>query len=552
MNEAIKQSAGVEVIPLTAIVESPTNTRRHWGNLDDLAGSIKSVGLLQPVVVRPLLAEGRYELVAGARRFRACQIAGVESIDARVRELTDDQVLEAQAIENDQREDVHPLDQAAWYQALIDRGYDVARLAGRTGRSESYVRQRLQLLALTEEWQKMFLEDRLQLGHALLICRLPPKMQQGLLKSYEFQWIRCEHYLTPTVEKTRALIQGHFVRLDRALWSLDDAELLKAAGACLDCPKRTGSDPALFADLAEDDTCTDQACWAKKQNAWLKRQAECLVADGEPFVRITQDWSRPRGKANQDVLTTCEYECELTDSEATKDRTGRVRRALVVDGRDIGKVVHVRLKADAVPGATESAEAESRQQQEQQARERDRQRYLFNRCLARVFAAIVDKAKRDPDVAPTQEAWRDMATWFWDCTMDVCSMDEDADDALRTIASLFGLTAPAEITGQWQPIKTLTLTDTEWLQLLVLLNAAQRVFDWQLTNGADVKELQEVAGIYGVDGAGIVKAVKAEIRDEQRAAKAAERKAAKEQPDPAGKPKAKRAKKATAGKGGDA
>src|SRR5579862_2187012 len=119
------QRAGTQKIvniPLQRIDESATNPREHYNEaaLAELAATITSVGLVQPVIVRPHpKAPDRFELVFGSRRLRASSIAGKESIPSIVRELNDEQVLEIQFIENDQREDLSPLSQARGYAALI-------------------------------------------------------------------------------------------------------------------------------------------------------------------------------------------------------------------------------------------------------------------------------------------------------------------------------------------------------------------------------------------------------------------------------------------------
>src|SRR5579859_661245 len=115
--------SSIQDIPLAKIRESKTNPRRVFDDtkLAELAENIRQHGVLQPILVRPLPEGevGMYELVAGARRFRASKIAKCESIPATVRELTDAQALELQVIENVQRVDVHPLDEAQGYAALI-------------------------------------------------------------------------------------------------------------------------------------------------------------------------------------------------------------------------------------------------------------------------------------------------------------------------------------------------------------------------------------------------------------------------------------------------
>jgi len=138
--------SSIQDIPLGKIRESKTNPRRFFdeAKLAELADNIRQHGVLQPILLRPLPEgeAGTYELVAGTRRYRASKLAKRESIPATVRELTDAQALELQVIENVQRVDVHPLDEAQGYAALIELQpdtYTVECIASRVGRSPAYV-----------------------------------------------------------------------------------------------------------------------------------------------------------------------------------------------------------------------------------------------------------------------------------------------------------------------------------------------------------------------------------------------------------------------------
>ena len=144
--------------------------------LQELADSIKAAGVLQPAVVRKRdVGFNAYELVAGERRWRAARLAGLETLPCVVRDLDDLTVLKIQTIENLQREDIHPLDEADGYARLIQRaGYDVEHLAQEVGRSASYVYQRLKLKDLIPEARKRFIEGAIQAGHAILMARLQP------------------------------------------------------------------------------------------------------------------------------------------------------------------------------------------------------------------------------------------------------------------------------------------------------------------------------------------------------------------------------------------
>jgi ParB family chromosome partitioning protein len=168
----------VQDIPLNRIQESKTNPRRTFdeAKLAELADNIRQHGVLQPILVRPLPCgtDGFFELVAGARRYRASRIAGRETIPASVRELTDTECLELQLIENLQRADVHELDEARGYAALMHlqtETYTVETLAEKIGRSEKYVYARLRLMHLVDEVQQAFYTGKLTVAHAFEMAR---------------------------------------------------------------------------------------------------------------------------------------------------------------------------------------------------------------------------------------------------------------------------------------------------------------------------------------------------------------------------------------------
>lgn len=176
-----------ELIPLNKISPSSTNPRKRFpqDRLEELAQSIRVQGVLQPILVRPTKAFGtegdapKYELVAGERRWRAAQLAGIEEIPVIVRQITDIEVVEIQLIENEQREDVHPFEEAIAYANLIKLGaYDAAKLGEKIGKSERHIQTRLQLLQLCDEVVEWFYRDQLATGHCLLLTRFDAQGQR--------------------------------------------------------------------------------------------------------------------------------------------------------------------------------------------------------------------------------------------------------------------------------------------------------------------------------------------------------------------------------------
>ncbi|WP_406873049.1 ParB/RepB/Spo0J family partition protein [Aminobacter sp. P9b] len=156
-------------VPIEFVSPNPRNPRRHFGEaeLADLAQSIREHGLVQPVVVRPAAQSGRYEIIAGERRWRAAQRAGVNEIPVIVRDVNDRTALELAIIENVQRSDLNAIEEAMGYQQLIDdHSYTQADLGQVIGKSRSHVANTLRLLKLPDVVRDMLINGELSAGHA--------------------------------------------------------------------------------------------------------------------------------------------------------------------------------------------------------------------------------------------------------------------------------------------------------------------------------------------------------------------------------------------------
>lgn len=152
-------------------------TRMDESALQELADSIRQHGLMQPIVVRPIAA-GRWEIIAGERRFRAARLAGMAEVPVLVREVPDEQALALALIENIQREDLNPLEEAQAIRRLIaEFGYTHEQAAEAIGRSRSATSNLLRLLALSEPVQTMLLAGDIEMGHARALLALPAARQ---------------------------------------------------------------------------------------------------------------------------------------------------------------------------------------------------------------------------------------------------------------------------------------------------------------------------------------------------------------------------------------
>lgn len=175
--EVVERVRGVRKVAIDLITANPKNPRRLFKeeDLDELAGSIRQHGMIQPVVVRPSpLNPAGFELIAGERRWRAAQKAGLHEIPVIIQDLTDREALEIAIIENVQRQDLNPLEEAMGYEQLIQEfEYTQNDLASVIGKSRSHVANTLRLLKLPEPVKQYLNEGALTAGHARALIAAP-------------------------------------------------------------------------------------------------------------------------------------------------------------------------------------------------------------------------------------------------------------------------------------------------------------------------------------------------------------------------------------------
>ena len=200
--------AGVRNVPLDRIEANPENPRVLFepSALEELAASIRVHGVLQPVLLRPL-GPNQFQLVAGERRWRAARLAGLAAIPALIEELDDDTALEIAIIENLQREDLSPLEEASMYDRMIkDHGYSVRKLAQKLGKDKGYLENRLRLADAPEEVRALVSLRKDTLSHAYELMKITDPTKRRRLAG---QVARGELSLV----KLREKIEGRPVRV---------------------------------------------------------------------------------------------------------------------------------------------------------------------------------------------------------------------------------------------------------------------------------------------------------------------------------------------------
>lgn len=314
------------------------------GEFKDLVASIKKDDVLQPGLARPNAKKpGHYELIFGNRRFAAAIEAGKKEFPLNIKDVADDDVLEFQIMENLQRKDVHPMDEAAGFKAYqLKKKCDVKELAAVFAKSERYITNRLALTNLNADLQKDFLKGLLTVGQAEMFAKLSAA-QQKELKGETYDRYN-ENYVH--VDTIRRRIETMFLlKLSAAKWDLQDATLVVKAGACSTCKKRTSCSGLLFDDITKDDRCLDKKCFQQKNDAWFADEVE-KIATTKPnivFLKNYQDCSKAvLDTANKYNIKVLKYSDSGVQTYKTND-TAAVK-SFVISGNDRGcyKTIYVR------------------------------------------------------------------------------------------------------------------------------------------------------------------------------------------------------------------
>ena len=531
-------------IALDRITPSLTNPRKTFdpAKLQDLAESIRSSGVHQPVVVRSLpgsrLADTdrtvQYELVVGERRLRASIIAGVDTIPAIVRTLSDNEVLEVQCVENLQRDDLAPLEEAEGYDHLMQHtGLSADDVAAKIGKSRSYVYAKLKLLDLCQEVRQALREGSIDASRALLIARIP----DGKLQLKALSVATAPQGGAADAPGVRAfgqwLQQNVMLRLEGAPFPITDAKLT-AAGSCKDCPKRTGANPDLFADVAGADVCTDPACYHLKEaahHAHLVHQAQAkgmkVLAGADAKAVVTHQWDRDA----LDGYTRLDSQRHDATGAPTSLRNLLTGVDLIASGIQPVLIEHPRSKEliEAVPTAETEAllitKGLLRQSQKAESVERqiDNLKATLDARVAResrvaIWKALVSAVHADPTPhGPSVEMQR---AWL------ISQCDHMEEDDLVAAFNLPDVQGGERIEDRARLSAQRASIEDVWRATTIMMMAEDQPASWALSpqNTRPTPLFDAVAVTLGVDTGAIVAearaTVKAEVNEEIKTLKA--------------------------------
>lgn len=284
METAISQTAvkNIVSVALADLQPSNYNPRKNFDekSLAELADSIRQQGVLQAIGVRPI-AENRFEIVFGERRYRASQIAGLEEIPAVILDISDETAEEMAVTENLQRKDVTPIEEANAYQKLIESGrHDVQSLAVQFGKNESYIRTRLKFVSLIPEIAQLLEQDELTISVATEICRYGEDIQHDIYEKHLKEGVLYNSWRGMKASEVAKNIERSYTT-DLKRYFFDKT-------VCLSCPHNTNN-MMLFCEEGSCGNCANRKCLEEMNASYLAEKAVQLM-EQRPFALLCRDF----------------------------------------------------------------------------------------------------------------------------------------------------------------------------------------------------------------------------------------------------------------------
>ena len=414
-------------IVIAQLFESPHNPRTHFDpvKLAELADSIRQKGIVEPLVVReidPLGPGLTFEIVAGARRYRAAQLAGLETVPCIVRAYDDEDVLEIFVIENLQRDDLSPLEQARGFKQLLTANADrfsVATIASKVGMSPAWVWDRLKLLDLVPEAQELLESGRITVGHGIVLARLKPVDQERAIDPNNVALWQPDTAVLDLVDGADEAdpYDGYTPNSIKSLegWVADHVRF--------DVKHAAQAVPLQFEELAEKVQAAEQA-----------------PGRGKKVIAISFDqFLRPEVK-DESERTYGPKSWRMADGSVDGASCDQSVLGVVVAGPRQGKSFRVCIakdsclvhfaaeikakkkaaKARAKGDTTTAAKVEKRQEQSWEKREREarERRAIWDPMKPAVFAAAYEQVKNRKALTPQQaQTFRDQGQFTIDCRL---------------------------------------------------------------------------------------------------------------------------------------
>ncbi len=287
------QALKIENLPIAKVNPDPMQPRKTFDEklLEQLSESIEKHGVLQPITVRK--SKKDYIIVMGERRYRASKLAGKKTIPCIVRTYKDDDVLEIQIIENLQRQDVEPTEEAEAI-AFLSEKYAPTEIAKRLGRTDNFIRQRLKLAGLIEGFKHFVRNGEMTISLGVGVALFEPEEQQMMLETMVEDF---------NAHQINRMIKDQTYDLEKASFDVKDKELVPKAGSCVECPFNAANQGNLFGE--DKMVCTKSACFeTKKTKSFLNLIEKSKKENILLIPEIRQYWADD--ESNQLIISQLE------------------------------------------------------------------------------------------------------------------------------------------------------------------------------------------------------------------------------------------------------
>jgi ParB/RepB/Spo0J family partition protein len=403
-----EKSTITTVVPLTSLRESPTNPRKYFDSkgLAELAASIKEHGVIEPLIVRAHGKPSESEIVCGARRFRAAKIAGLTEVPVVVREFKDTDVRIIQLVENGQRADLSPIEEAETYAALAAEGLTVAAIGKRVGRESREVARRLPLAKLPRRVKDALSSGLLAVEYAQLIARIPDaKLQEEALERIlvEERFAEEEKPIVrpvPYAVAKRIVEEEFMTALSLAVFDPEDPDL-SPLGACSKCPHLAGNNPDLFGDVKGKAVCTNPKDFRVKTENQLKRLRESgylvLLSPKELKRAFPFGESNQVGKEFVDLERVCAEDPKHRTYEELLGRGEKLKTVLALKNGSVRKLYPAKdLKAALVASGHAFAKPSKRGSEKKENRSAANLERIGQEAVGRELAMKLRAVKLTP------------------------------------------------------------------------------------------------------------------------------------------------------------
>lgn len=304
--EAFQQpEAKFEMLSIDRIFPDDNQPRKFFDELalSELVESVRANGILQPIMVRPSgeilspahLKGPKYSIVCGERRYRAAEAVNMRELPVIIRDLDDDQALEIQIVENLQRKDVNPMEEALAFVNLKEHGFSIEEIGLKVGKPPAFVAQRMKLADLVDSFQELVYAGKMTLSTAFKICRYSPDTQLELYKEARVpkDWQKKKNW---ELQEFYGL-DSKGIDLDEASFKTEDAELYPEAGPCNNCPHNSAANKLLFPEMKRERICHNAACYAIKAGRAYTKTIEAALTDPDMLFISADTYPSKESKA---------------------------------------------------------------------------------------------------------------------------------------------------------------------------------------------------------------------------------------------------------------